>query len=374
MMKNKEIYFDQLNGIRFIAVLLVLLDHWLIPINPFSFLGHLGVVIFFVLSGFLITRILFQNADEVRNTQSGIAVKIFRFIYRRSLRIFPIYFLLLFLGFLFSLSNFRAVWYYLVFYLPNFYIMSKGTWLGIWDHLWSLAVEEQYYLIFPYFILLLNPKRYPSLFVIMIILGIGSRLGFALLAPVDIQEQNWMWWYVNPFSALDCFGLGGVLAYLYHFQHAYLQRVRYFYFGLALSIVCFSIVLILADSSQYDHANYWSIVFERFTGAMIAFFMIGLSIQDKTWFLSSFLKLSWVSFLGQISYGLYLYHNIVMNYYHDKNNTIWYYLNQLLPDIHLELVNFTIYKFIICLSILIGLSSLSWILIEKPINKYKNRI
>ena len=96
MIEKKELYFDQLNGIRFIAVFLVLLDHWLIPINPFSFLGHLGVVIFFVLSGFLITRILFQNADDYRSNLSSPMAKIVRFIYRRSLRIFPIYFLLMF--------------------------------------------------------------------------------------------------------------------------------------------------------------------------------------------------------------------------------------------------------------------------------------
>jgi peptidoglycan/LPS O-acetylase OafA/YrhL len=59
MISSKPVFFEQLNGIRFIAVFLVLIDHWLIPINPFSFLGHLGVVIFFALSGFLITRILF---------------------------------------------------------------------------------------------------------------------------------------------------------------------------------------------------------------------------------------------------------------------------------------------------------------------------
>ena len=202
MTEHKSIYFEQLNGIRFIAVLLVLFDHWLIPINPFSFLGHLGVVIFFVLSGFLITRILFQNADDCRLNHYSVFVKIVRFMYRRSLRIFPIYFLLLLIGALFSLSNFRNLWPYLVFYLPNFYIMSKGTWLGIWDHLWSLAVEEQYYLIFPYFILLLAPRRYPLLFILMLFIGLVMRFGFYALANPAIQEQNWMWWYVNPFAAL----------------------------------------------------------------------------------------------------------------------------------------------------------------------------
>lgn len=373
MTDKKEIYFDQLNGIRFIAVFLVLFDHWLIPINPFSFLGHLGVVIFFVLSGFLITRILFKNADDTRVSQSGVFAKIVRFVYRRSLRIFPIYFILLLVGFLFSLSNFRNLWPYLVFYLPNFYIMLKGTWLGIWDHLWSLAVEEQYYLVFPYFILLLHPKHYKNLFITMLVIGIATRLAFALLATHEMKENNWMWWYVNPFSALDCFGLGGILAYLYHYKFTFFQELKLLKWGLALSIVVYILVLSLVKFASFPHDNIWSIVFERGAGAVMAFFLIGLSIRQDYWMLSPFLKFKFVSYLGQISYGIYLYHNAVMNYYHDQDNTIWYYLSGYLPDYHLEIVTFTACKFLICLIILIIISSFSWYFIEKPINKYKDR-
>ncbi|MDT8886878.1 acyltransferase [Aquirufa sp. LEPPI-3A] len=374
MTGKKELYFHQLNGIRFIAVMLVLLDHWLIPINPFSFFGHLGVVIFFVLSGFLITRILFENADDCGKNHSSPTAKIIRFIYRRSLRIFPIYFLLMFIGLVLGLSNMRNLWPYLFFYLPNIYIMLKGTWLGIWDHLWSLAVEEQYYLVFPYFILLLSPKRYPWLFIAMLFIGIGTRLGFSLYASHDMKENNWMWWYVNPFSAVDCFGLGGVLAYLYHYKQTYFQSIKFLKLGLLISVLLFVGVLNLAKMSEFPHDNVWSIVFERFSGAIVALFFIALCIRTDTWELSSFLQGKVISYLGKISYGLYLYHNIVMNYYHNQGNTIWYYLTSHLPDFHLELVNFTAYKFLICLSLLIGISSLSWFLVEKPINKYKNRI
>ncbi len=374
MTENKAIYFEQLNGIRFIAVLLVLLDHWLIPINPFSFLGHLGVVIFFVLSGFLITRILFQNADDCRQNHSSILVKIIRFMYRRSLRIFPIYFLLLLIGLVFSLSNFKNLWPYLVFYLPNFYIMTKATWLGIWDHLWSLAVEEQYYLVFPYFVLLLAPRKYPLLFILMLLVGLGTRFGFYAFASSEMQEQNWMWWYVNPFAALDCFGLGGILAYLFHYKQNYFQSVKFLKVGLIVSLIAFLAILNLGELTIFQHANIWSIVFERISGAFFSFFLIALSIRKDTWILSAFLKSKPVSYLGSISYGIYLYHNVVLNYYHDEGNTIWFYLNKYLPNFHLELVNFTIYKFIISFLILVFLSSLSWFIIEQPINKYKNRI
>ena len=374
MTGNKKIYFEQLNGIRFIAVFLVLLDHWLIPINPFSFLGHLGVVIFFVLSGFLITRILFQNADDSRINKSSIAVKIIRFIYRRSLRIFPIYFLLLLVGAIFSLSNFYEFWPFLIFYIPNFYIILHGTWLGIWDHLWSLAVEEQYYIVFPYFIFMLNPKRYPWLLLSMLLVGIVTRFGFYSLASHDIKENNWMWWYVNPLSAIDCFGLGGVLAYLYHYKHDYFQAIRYLNLGLLISAICFVLVVYLSSITLYAHDNIWSIVFERLLGALFAFFLIALCLRKEPWFLSSFLQVKFIAYMGQISYGIYLYHNLVMNYYHDEGNTIWYYLKSYLPNFHLELVNFTCLKFLLSFIILICLASLSWFVIEKPINKYKNRI
>jgi peptidoglycan/LPS O-acetylase OafA/YrhL len=144
--------------------------------------------------------------------------------------------------------------------------------------------------------------------------------------------------------------------------------------GLIVSMIFFCAVLYLAKHSDYPHDNVWSIIFERLFGAFVAFFAIGLSIRNDTWFLTSFLKLRFISYLGQISYGIYLYHNAVMNYFHDSGNTIWYYLKPYLPEFQLELVNFTLYKFMICLIILIGLSSLSWYVIEKPINKYKNRI
>ncbi|MEN9364242.1 MAG: hypothetical protein RI903_1551, partial [Bacteroidota bacterium] len=137
MKGTQEIYFNQLNGIRFVAVFLVLMDHWLVPIMPFP-TGHLGVVIFFVLSGFLITRILFESADEVRTQQASPWRKLGRFVFRRSLRIFPIYYVVLLAGLIFQISNFKEIWPWLISYTPNLYMMWKGTWLGVWDHLWSL--------------------------------------------------------------------------------------------------------------------------------------------------------------------------------------------------------------------------------------------
>lgn len=374
MISSKPVYFEQLNGIRFIAVLLVLIDHWLIPINPFSFFGHLGVVMFFVLSGFLITRILFENADSCRANHSSPIVKIVRFIYRRSLRIFPIYFLLLAVGGIFSLSNFSEIAGWLVSYTPNFYIILHNRWMGVWDHLWSLAVEEQYYLLFPYFIFFISAAKYPRLLIWMLLIGIGSRLGFYLLASHEVKESFWMISYVNPLAAIDSFGLGGVLAYLYHYKYEKFVNLVSRSYYLPISLMVFVGILYLSHVSMNAHDNMWAIVFERFFAGLFSFFLIAQAIGSKSWILGRFLTLSWVSFIGQISYGIYLYHNVVYNYYHEKGNTIMGYLATLLPNLNVELPNFILIKFVLSLIIVISLASFSWFFIEKPINRFKNRI
>jgi peptidoglycan/LPS O-acetylase OafA/YrhL len=374
MKSIKSIYFEQLNGIRFLAVFLVLLDHWLIPINPFSFLGHLGVVIFFVLSGFLITRILFQNAENYRLNHTSLFVEVVRFIYRRSLRIFPIYYLLLFIGFLFSISEFSNVSTWLITYTPNFYIIINQKWMGVWDHLWSLAVEEQYYLLFPYFIFFIPASNYPRLFLSMILIGIGTRVSFYFLSSHEMKESFWMVSYVNPLAAIDSFGLGGTLAYLYHFQKSLFQKLVSFIYLIPFSLILFLSVIYLGSNSDFAHDNIWFLVFERFFAGIFAFLLIAQAVAESTWTFGAFLRLAWVSYLGQISYGIYLYHNIVYNYYHVNGNTIIGFLTKYLSILSSELPTFIALKFVLSLLILIGIASVSWFIIEKPISRFKNRI
>jgi peptidoglycan/LPS O-acetylase OafA/YrhL len=373
MISRKPVYFEQLNGIRFIAVFLVLIDHWLIPINPFSFLGHLGVVIFFVLSGFLITRILFENADSCRANHSSPFVKMLRFIYRRSLRIFPIYFLLLAVGAIFSISNFEHLFFWLLTYTPNIYIIINKTWIGTWDHLWTLAVEEQYYLFFPMLILFSNSRNYSKLLVGMILVGLAFRYYFYLSYNHDYIEKLWFVARVNTVSALDSFGLGGFLAYLNTYRKDFLERYFSNQYYLLLSFFIYFLVLILSKNSKFDHDNIWSIVFERFFAGLFSFFLIAQAIGSKPWVFGPFLTYSWVSYIGQISYGIYLYHNVVYNYYHEHGNTILGYLTELLPYLNSEMPNFILLKFVLSLFLVISLASLSWFFIEKPINRYKNR-
>lgn len=371
--KTTPVYFKQLNGIRFIAVFLVLLDHWLVPILPIP-VGHLGVVLFFVLSGFLITRILFENADEIQNSKSSAWPKLIRFIFRRSLRIFPIYFILLIFGFIFNISNFIDLWPWLVTYTPNIYIMIKGQWLGTWDHLWSLAVEEQYYLLFPYFILFLNKNKYVYLFLAMISIGFLSRLTFFTLFSHEFIEKNWMFSYVNPLSAIDCFGLGGLLAYIYHYEFdlfLIISKKKYLFF---ISFIGVFFSLILSSFSNYTYDNIWFSVFERTISAIFAMFFIMLALLERESYFWKFLENKIIFFLGSISYGIYLYHNFVYNYFHLNGNTIWGYLINNFSYLNGINTNSRLFTFFVNVLILISIASLSWFLIEKPLSKLKNKL
>src|ERR1700744_1968541 len=128
-------HIKSLDGIRAISVLTVVLFH--LGLAPF---GWIGVQVFFVLSGYLITGILMRAKAEASIEYFG------RFYWRRSLRIFPVYFV--FLGFAaFWFASFRDDWPWLVTYTADF-ARLRGTDISApFVHLWSLAVEEQFYLI-----------------------------------------------------------------------------------------------------------------------------------------------------------------------------------------------------------------------------------
>ncbi|MFM6947834.1 MAG: acyltransferase family protein [Aquirufa sp.] len=369
---DKHIYFNQLNGLRFIAVFIVLMDHWLIPYIPLP-IGHLGVVIFFVLSGFLISRILYISSDKAN--QGGISkwIHLKNFIIRRSLRIFPIYYLILLFGLIFNISEVRENWKWLFSYLPNIYIIVHEKWLGVWDHLWSLAVEEQYYLFFPYFILFLPQRKYKYLLYCMLIIGFLSRFFIFLFSSDKFLESSYMVSYVNPISAIDCFGLGGLLAYFYHYEKEQFLRIIKLRFTIRISFLMYLISLLYSHNSELQHANIGFSVLERFFAAIFSFFLIAECVSEKTNFLTNFLIYKPINYLGKISYGLYLYHNFIYNYYHFEKNTLWWLLTRKLSTHYLELINFVPLKFILNFTILVVIASLSWFFIEKPINDLKNK-
>ncbi|MCU0470131.1 MAG: acyltransferase [Arcicella sp.] len=364
---KQESYFSQLDGIRFIAVGLVLFDHWLAERN-FLPLGPLGVTMFFVLSGFLITRILIESKikDDKLGRSHWFSVK--QFIIRRSIRIFPIYYLTIFVLFILNVPPVRDTIIWCITYSTNIYIATKEHWMGTIDHLWSLAVEEQYYLIFPYLILFLPSKHYLKVLVSMICLSVIIRIFLYL------NGNEWMAQYVLMPTCLDSFGLGGLLAYLYTFhREGIFQKVSQtkYLIGSLILLIGYMIAVRYIQLSTNQIHFFGNLVLERLVGSIFCFFLIAKAVVGYSGTMKAFLENTVVIYLGKISYGLYLYHNFVYNFYHTPNSSIVLRVLHKIQKIVPLLTQNTAFELLYFFGITTLIATVSWFLIEKPINNLK---
>ncbi len=208
-----------LDGLRGLAMLLVILVH----LNLFG-AGWVGLSSFFVLSGFLITRILF---DDIAGTDRlGECLK--RFYIRRTLRVFPIYYL--YLSILLVLGLFVEVVHrqtsgelpYAFAYVYNLFLTTdKHHGTHLLDHLWSLSVEEQFYLLWPLVVYFVGRKRLPIVLVAILVATPLLRwatvefwpppIGFQHFVP---REKVYFATYFSTFSHLDGFAFGALLNYI----------------------------------------------------------------------------------------------------------------------------------------------------------------
>ena len=169
-------YIKQLDSLRAIAVTFVVFGHYFPSFYIWKYfpIGSIGVDLFFVLSGFLITNILI-NQRELNDSFKYTKLRIIsNFYLRRILRIFPIYYLFVIFVYLFSSivqANVHSALPYLLTYTVNIYFFKKQGFSGEISHLWTLAVEEQFYLIWPWIVLF--TKKYFLLYIIIFFILIG---------------------------------------------------------------------------------------------------------------------------------------------------------------------------------------------------------
>lgn len=192
--------------------------------NPFSS-GYLGVDLFFVLSGFLITGILVKSRDSL-----AFPAYLKTFYWRRSLRIFPAYYVYLGVAFvIITVGRYhRANFLPYIFYFQNFHTAHSEYFL---THLWSLAVEEQFYLVWP-FIVWFAPRRWLGLFCgVVALAALGARFAHSPVARLHLEALCAGAWLAGvpqtlriislapplrwrPLRAIGTYSYG---MYLYHF-------------------------------------------------------------------------------------------------------------------------------------------------------------
>src|SRR5215218_7009134 len=348
-------YIKQLDSLRAIAALLVVIWHWLPNSHCINALnnGSIGVNIFFVLSGFLITAILLKNRNEAENLQTNKLVVFKNFYVRRALRIFPIYYLtILFILFFHTplgatITNAELV--NSVFYTSNFYILNVQKWPDLTTLFWSLAVEEQFYLFWPFVVLFINKKYILHSILLFLLVGIITE---CLITSPEFG-------FIATYTCFDAFGMGALLAWIITYKEHLLKK---FYRELCfLSIGCIITLLVQIPygvSLQIPQRMLQSVI------AVWIIVFILLNQHKKRMRFGFVLNNRALIFLGKISYGIYLYHIPLMWF-----GFIWR------PVFKIHFLNrfHTLSLFALNFCLLVCVSYLSWIAIEKPILQLKKQ-
>ena len=312
-------YFKNLDGLRFFCFLSVFFFHSFqtdllsIKSSPVYFFlkttvfgnGFLGVNFFFVLSGFLITYLLISEKKITETIQIG------KFWIRRILRIWPLYFACVFYGFvIFPYTKMLAggvpvesanIWYYLTF-INNFDYIHKGLpdspGLGV---LWSVAIEEQFYLAWPVILFFFSVKK----FWIPLTLILLTSLLFRALNDVPILHE------MHTLSCIGDMALGGLGAWLILHSRSFKKTVETMP-RVVIYIIYFAFVSVYLFRDELLLQTYPVRIFERILISAIMLFII----LEQCFAINSFYKMTNFkipSRLGLVTYGLYCLHFIVIS-------------------------------------------------------------
>ena len=320
---NDRIYFRHLDVVRFVAAFMVVMLHsyecwksWFgnvgfltggtykefTPVGGYvnQFLENMGigVDIFFLVSGFLITYILLQ--EKKKNNRIAIG----KFMIRRSLRIWPLYFLLI------ALSPFLVAWVgsspepnYTanLLFVGNFEIIQSQTWVYPMSHFWSICVEEHFYLVWP-FVIAFIPKRWLMTSFVVILL---SSILFRIYA-VTSMEFPWYTLFLHTLSRMDVLVIGAIGAYYY--------AEKPFTFTLSKTMR-WSLIGLLVLSLSIEPVVLWNSVFlagfkKYFYIAIFAVLLLDYNFNTQK---RRVLKdNSFIHYLGKVSFGIYMFSNMIL--------------------------------------------------------------
>ena len=308
-MVTKKIYFSGLNGLRSIAVLAVVFSHITLQLNIFGLKNNLfgltidgkpkgyllatyGVSIFFVLSGFLITYLLFI---ENKMTDS---IDIKKFYFRRLLRIWPLYYSYLAICIisliLFAIPFESSNLFFFIFISANFASIFNFS-LPFLYHYWSLGVEEQFYLFWPWLV----KKAKNNFIFIVVLLIVLQNLIRIYLGYFYLKSYLFNFSIINRF---DCMMIGALGAFYYKNNTKWVLKLVDNKISQFISLF----ILILLIINKF-HIN---AIIDNFIISLVTLILIIGQINIKNRIIN--LDLAIFNFLGKISFGIYVYHPLII--------------------------------------------------------------
>ncbi len=352
-------YMPQLDSQRAFAVAGVmvhhLLDRSLLPEVLSADWGPAGVRLFFVLSGFLITSLLLEARNALDQRKQGFRYTITRFYVRRTLRIFPLYYFVLILTLLFAPPastdwadpSARSQLPWLATYTYNLYVSAIGAWPHYFGHFWTLSVEEQYYLLWPWVVLLARHSRLPVIALGLCALGpiyrtVAVAGGFGEVAT-----------YAFPLANLDTLGMGSLLATITGGRAASARtEIVLRWTSLPLGVIG---VFLVHDTQLQP------VLTDSMLG-LVFVWLVAAASRGLGWFGRYILESQPLVFTGRISYGLYIYHMFPA-----------YLLPGVLAGLGIEVDKKGYIDFALSALSTYLVACISWYFLEAPLNRLKRR-
>ena len=348
-----DLYQPQFDGLRALAVLTVMVDHFSadvpnFPLPDWIHLGATGVRLFLVLSGYFITASLRRAREriEIHNVSAGKTMSIF--YWRRFLRIGPAYFVFAAIALILNLGAIRENWPWVLSGTVNWFIAWQNQWPLTIAHLWSICVQEQFYLFWPLLILFLPRKWMLPAIISVALAGIAFRIGCVIFSVPAIAR------WVLPFGSLDSLAAGAALGWCG-------GRLKANRNGWLIGAICLWMLAVAAVLRNTDPMQLKSVLVEPLeAGAFVI--LVARTAAGFHGSIARFLTLPGMMFAGRISYGLYIYHILVA---------------MLLPRWTPASLQFLIttpsLRLILFGLVTLALATLSWYALEQPINRFRTR-
>jgi peptidoglycan/LPS O-acetylase OafA/YrhL len=350
---------SQLDTLRAVAAGMVILSHWVPGTAIFWFNGQVGVQLFFVISGFLITGILLDARKNADRSEIPRGVVIRRFYMRRLLRIFPLFYGVLAFTYLVGVPAVRTSIQWHLPYLSNVFFAMRGEWYGEVAHFWSLAVEEQFYCLWPWLIMFASQRMLLPLVVACML----SAPLFRWIAG-EVAGINEIAVMVMPLASLDTLGIGALFALMPRMDDRSRNPVALatklaMWVGIGGMMVFMSLHLIPREFGAQG-------VIRALRDAMLAPAALGVVYMTARGVhgpVGRLLQWSPLVYLGKISYGLYVLHFFIPL----MTRRVMAWGGMSMTDIGGPYTGF-----VLNLLVLVILSSLSWHFFEKKVNDFKN--
>ncbi|MDG5466833.1 acyltransferase [Deltaproteobacteria bacterium IMCC39524] len=306
---QKTKFFPCLDGIRAVAVMWVVFYHCPkldIPIiKELQGMGDLGVDLFFVLSGFLITTLI------LREQPASLADRLKGFYWRRALRIFPVYYLAIFVYWLaVTVASPEKVDLYnlhvpsLMAYYIDFKLAFTPQPFPPFGHAWSLSIEEKYYLLWPLVAMVLSRRKGLAVAVGLIVVAIGWRFYLVSTYTGDLTGRL----YYSFDTRYDAILWGAVLAYLLKSKPVWdvfgkiFSRAAVFYLVAVLFLVAG--IFSFLDNSQ---------LLRYVLAPLFSFVLITCILQRPQIPGCRILETFGFKYVGKVSYGIYIFHPIAIS-------------------------------------------------------------